>query len=395
MSPGATTSPTRPDSVHENAVDGFEPGDAPAPENNIRPLVDTALLPDWRGNGSVVHAAHRIYEHLISMWAPGVIEAAHDLGVFAELSKGPRTSDALADLFSANRRAMRVLMDGLHAYDVVERTLDASGIAVYRMPEEMRECLLPEGLYSLVGKIEYDRQLAWHSWRNLADAVRTGGHDETGSPQLNQISEHNYESLVRGINFWAPPIIEALRGGLTALDWPTDRPVSVLDIGCGTGLYSQLLLRAFDQWRAVGLEAPRIATIAQAQAERLGVADRFEVQVRDFWTQSWGTGHDMLVFVNIFHLQTPESAQELVRKAKQALSSDGLICIADHLVGGDRDAKSAQDRFALLFAASMLATGGGDAYTVDEYDQWLAQAGLRRVAVLDAPMHRILLAGHA
>jgi hypothetical protein len=52
-----------------------------------------------------------------------------------------------------------------------------------------------------------------------------------------------------------------------------------------------------------------------------------------------------------------------------------------------------QNRFFRLFAASMLATGGGDAYTVHDYDQWLADAGLRRVALLDTPMHRVLLAG--
>jgi hypothetical protein len=56
---------------------------------------------------------------------------------------------------------------------------------------------------------------------------------------------------------------------------------------------------------------------------------------------------------------------------------------------------TAQDRFAMLFAASMLATGGGDAYTLSAYDQWLAEAGLERVAVLEAPMHRLLIVGHA
>ncbi|MGW5233534.1 methyltransferase [Streptomyces nodosus] len=373
----------------------FETDDTPAPELNIRPLVDNALLPDWRGAGKVVHSAHRIYEHLISLWAPGVIEAAHDLGVFAELSTGPKTSDQLATACDAEKRAMRVLMDGLYAYDIVDRIPADAGPALYRMSEEMHECLLPGGLFSLVGKIEYDRQLAWHSWRNLADAVRRDNRDETGGLQLNQITEHNYESLVRGINFWAPPIVEALRGGFETLEWPTDRPASVLDIGCGTGLYSQLLLRAFPEWRATGLEAPNIAPIARAQAERLGVADRFDVQVRDFWTESWGSDHDLLVFVNIFHLQTPESAQELLRRSKEALSTDGLVCIADHLVTDEKDAKSIQDRFAMLFAASMLATGGGDAFLLDDYDRWLASAGLRRVAVLDTPMHRILLAGHA
>ena len=115
MTPGVNTS-----------VD-FEAGDTPAPEHNVRPLVDTALLPDWRGAGKVVHSAHRVYEHLISLWAPGIIEAAHDLGVFAELSTGAKTSSQLAGACNANERAMRVLMDGLYAYDIVDRTPAEAG----------------------------------------------------------------------------------------------------------------------------------------------------------------------------------------------------------------------------------------------------------------------------
>jgi SAM-dependent methyltransferase len=381
--------------THAHRSADFEAGDTPAPEHNVRPLVDTALLPDWRGTGKVVHSAHRLYEHLISLWAPGVIEAAHDLGVFAQLSTGPKSGPELAEACGAGERSMRVLMDGLYAYDIVDRLPSDTGPALYRMPDEMRECLLPDGLFSLVGKIEYDRQLAWHSWRNLADAVRSDNRDEAGELKLNQISEHNYESLVRGINFWAPPIVEALAGGFETLEWDTDKPRSVLDLGCGTGLYSQLLLERYGQWRATGLEAPNIAEIARRQADKLGVADRFDVQVRNFWTESWGTNHDLLVFVNIFHLQTPAAARELLHKSKEALGEDGLVCIADHLVTGENDTKNTQDRFAMLFAASMLATGGGDAFLVDEYDEWLAETGLRRVAVLDTPMHRILLARHA
>jgi hypothetical protein len=40
--------------------------------------------------------------------------------------------------------------------------------------------------------------------------VRRGSHDSHGLEQRNQISTAEYELLVRGINFWAPPIISIL-----------------------------------------------------------------------------------------------------------------------------------------------------------------------------------------
>ena len=364
------------------------------PNGNVAPLVDTGLLSGTGVDTGVVVAAHRIYEHLIAIWAPGVIEAAHDLGLFVLLADGPATAGGVAERLDTDPRATRVLLDALYAYDIVERTAGSDAAQVYCLPAAARECLLPGGLFSLTGKIAYDRRLAWQAWRGLADSVRGGGRDGAGSDQLNQISVDEYESLVGGINFWAPPIIEVLCRGLRDLGWERDRPARLVDVGCGTGLYSQLLLCEFERWHAVGLDVDRIAPMAVAQAQRLGVGTRFQTLACDFWSDSWGTA-DLVLLANIFHLQTAESAEMLVRHAAASLEPGGVLCIVDHVVDDQRTAKSTQDRFALLFAASMLATGGGDAFTLQNYDEWFARHGLRRVQVLETPMHRILLVRRA
>lgn len=362
---------------------------------NVQPLVDTELLPGRGAQHDVVTAAHRIYERLIAIWAPGVIEAAHDLGVFVELAAGPTTVEQLAARLDTDPRATRVLMDALYAYDIVERTTGAGVPPSYRLPAAVRECLLPGGMFSLSGKIAYDRRLGWKAWQGFADVVRRGSRDSRGSDQLNQISVDEYESLVSGINFWAPPVVDVLGRGLRDLGWPCEREVRMVDVGCGTGLYSQLLLRDFPQWTSVGLDVARIAPLATAQAEELGVAGRFQAAVCDFWQDPWGSDVDLVLLANIFHLQTPESAETLVRLAAEALAEGGVLCIIDHVVDDERPTKSAQDRFALLFAASMLATGGGDTYLLREYDNWFARHGLRRERLLETPMHRILLATRA
>ncbi|MFL6123026.1 class I SAM-dependent methyltransferase [Actinophytocola sp.] len=357
-----------------------------------RPLVDTTLLSNAPGARDV-GAAHRLYEHLISLWAPGVIEAAHDLGVFERLADGPTTSARLAADLGTDGQATRVLLDALAAYDIVRRGPGENGAVAYTLPDELRECLLPDGLFSLTGKMSYDRQLAWDAWRNLADAVRGGAVGADGSRSANGISEPHYRNLVRGLNFWAPPIVDVLSTALLDLGWSPDRRATMVDVGCGTGIYSHLLLDRFPELTAVGLDVSGIVPLARRQSERLDVAGRFDARVLDFWNEDWGEGFDLVLFVNIFHLQTPGSAQELLRRATKALADDGVVAVVDQVVTSGASQPSIQDRFAWLFAASMLATGGGDAYTAENYDEWLDNVGLRRVAMLDTPMHRVLLGG--
>jgi SAM-dependent methyltransferase len=376
-------------------VTSFEEAQTASVFGNVAPLVDTVLLPPGDGDQRVVRAAHRIYEHLISLWAPGVIEAAADLGVFQALDGSPATGAELARTLGTDPKATRILLDGLHAYGMLERTWDADGEVIYLLADDVRDCLLPNGLFSLAGKIGYDRQLAWGAWRNLAETVRTGALTADGAQQHNQISTDEYRSLVRGINFWAPPVVSLLGARLREHGWSADRHQRMLDVGCGTGIYSHLLLQEFDSLSAVGIDVGRILPLAVSQSEQLGVADRFTPAELDFWREDWGTGFDLVLFVNIFHLQTPEDARDLMVRAGRALGDGGLIAIVDHIVDEDADGKSSHNRFFRLFAASMMATGGGDAYELGQYDEWLSDAGLRRVELLDTPMHRILLAGRA
>jgi SAM-dependent methyltransferase len=366
---------------------------APATRSATRPATRPAILDESRFAPGAQYSltAHRIYEQLIALWAPAVIEAGHDLGVFAQLAQGPSTSAGLAQALGTDPRATRVLLDALSAFGMLER-LEQPGPVRFVLPDDVAACVLPEGIFSLAGKIAYDRAVAWAAWQGLAGAVRAGTTGTGGEECLNQISEREYENLVGGINFWAPPIVHILARHLHERGWSHGDGRAVLDVGCGTGIYSHLLLQQFPFATAVGLDAERIAPIARRQSRLLGVADRFTPRPGDFAHDPWSEGSDLVLFANIFHLQHRDAAQELLRRAARSLAPGGVVAIVDHIVDEARAGDSVQDRFARLFAASMLATGGGDAYTLGDYGAWTAAAGLRRVALLDAPMHRVLIA---
>ncbi|WP_199789402.1 class I SAM-dependent methyltransferase [Sorangium cellulosum] len=355
--------------------------------------MDTTSLPPAAAADAASRRAHLLYEQLVSLWTPAVIEAAHDVGLFSALSRGPATSDELAAALSVHPRGARILLDALFACDLVECDEQPGCAPIYTLPEDVKACVEPLGLFSLAGKMLYDRRFAWDAWRNFATAVREGGVDQSSKQcRQNQISPEEYRFLTRGINFFAPPIIHALGEGLAKIGWSTRRAISVLDVGCGTGIYSQLLLQRHATWRAVGMDCETMAALARAQSAELGVEDRFSCRASDLWRLPWGGDFDLILLCNMFHLQSPDGAARLMKLAGEAVSTAGIVCVIDQIRDEHRHVDTAQNRFALMFAASMLATGGGDTYTLEQYDEWLRDAGLERLIVLPAPMHRILIA---
>jgi len=369
-------------------MSGVEPrSSAQEVADPAKSLVDGELLRVGIPGGVQSVVAHGIYERLISMWATGVIEAAQGIGVFEGLVHGSATGEVLADRLGSDQRVTRVLCDALAVYGI----LDRHG-AEFAVSKEVAECFLEGGLYSLAGKVRHDREVAWNAWRDLAETARRGTLDANGTERANEISDADYEHLAGGINFWAPPIVELLTTWLVARGWAASESYTIADVGCGTGIYSQLLLSEFPGALARGLDVKRVVPIAEAQAQRLGVAERFQALACDFFTDPWPAASDLVLLGNIFHLQDDHSARVLLHRAAAAVARDGVLCIVDHIVDRDGPLTSPQDRFALLFAASMAATGGGDAHALAEYDEWLDEAGLRRIGLIDAPMHRILIA---
>ena len=353
-----------------------------------------AFIPTGAPEEDTVVAAHELYSTLIGLWAPAIIEAAFELGVYPLLRDEPVTSDHLAAELSLDPAAARILLDGLHACGVLQRGLSADGVPRYRLQDRFAPLLLGTGEYHLLGKMAYDRTVAWPAWRRLAETIRSGGAAPGSPPAQNQNSEQDFVSLVSGINFWAPHAVESVRAALrTDLGWDLSRPTSVLDVGCGTGIYSQLLLRKEPAWTAVGFDTPKVADIATAQAARLGVGDRFDCQVVDFEADDWGPRRDLVLLVNVFHLLPPHLASGLAERAARAVRPGGCVCVVDHMhVDAKGEFDEPQDRFAALFAVSMLSTGGGDTHRVSDYEKWFTSAGLRPAALRSTPMHRLLLA---
>jgi SAM-dependent methyltransferase len=107
-----------------------------------------------------------------------------------------------------------------------------------------------------------------------------------------------------------------------------ERPVRVLDLGCGPGLYAARLARLDHQVTGIDF-SPASVAYARGEAAKEGIACEFiEADIR---MAEYGSGYElaMLIFgeFNVFH---PDDARAILRKIHAALGEGGLLLLEPH-----------------------------------------------------------------
>jgi ubiquinone/menaquinone biosynthesis C-methylase UbiE len=148
----------------------------------------------------------------------------------------------------------------------------------------------------------------------------------------------------------------------------------MLDVGGGPGTYIMAFLRKAPQMNATLFDLPRVAAMARKRLRENGFIDRVTVVEGDYTTDDLPDGHDLTLLSAIIHQNSREGNQELYKKVYRSLDAGGTIFIRDYFLDASRTAPLN----GAMFAVNMLvATRGGNCYTVDEVKDDLTAAGFR------------------
>jgi SAM-dependent methyltransferase len=106
------------------------------------------------------------------------------------------------------------------------------------------------------------------------------------------------------------------------------RPVGILDLGCGPGLYTHRLARLGHTCLGIDF-APASIAYAREQAKGQGLACTYRQD--DIRVADYGAGHGlaMLIFGE-FNVFSPTDARQILEKAHAALADDSLLLLEPH-----------------------------------------------------------------
>lgn len=300
-----------------------------------------------------------------------ILQAGVELGIFDVIAGGSEDAAAIASAITADARGTRILLDALAALGLLESD------GGYRLAPLADAFLVSTRQTYLGGMVKVlANTWVWKAFPRLAEAVRHGGTLLEEHAETQQLSF--WETFAPASVGIAAPAAQALAEILQP--WAAHRrPLEVLDVACGSGLYSLTLAGRHEHARVTLFDWPNVLAITRGTVARLGLAERTAYIEGDLFEVPAGGPYDLIVASHIFHHFSEERCITLLRRLAAALKPDGRLAINDFIV---TDAKPDAEPFPRLFSVTMLAfTREGEAYSLDAYERMLEVTGFARPEV--------------
>lgn len=302
-----------------------------------------------------------------------IVEAALENRVFDLLDGTPRTVAELADLTGASPRGLRALLNALLGLQLVTRT-DGR----YALTDESAAFLVSTKPGFHGAMIRHASRQLLPNWTQLPDVVRTGR--PATAVNRNGGGAEFFSEFVEALFPLSYPAAQSLGAHLGLAQ--VSGPVSVLDLGAGSGVWGIALAQQSPHVSIRAVDWPQVLEVTQRVAVRQGVGDRLRTVPGDLLKADFGTGHRVATIGHILHSEGIERSRQLLRKTFEALAPGGTVAIMEFLCNDDRTGPPP----ALLFAVNMLVhTEKGDTFTFPEISEWLIEAGFVNPRQLEVP----------
>jgi ubiquinone/menaquinone biosynthesis C-methylase UbiE len=298
--------------------------------------------------------------------ASAVISAVQQTGLLHALVRsGPQTAQAHAEKLGLDPRATRLVLDALVTLELAERVEPD----LYDTSARMKTFGRSFGLIGGAGE---------NLWGHAPAFLRTGQPfvRMDGTPAERETS---YQDTVA----WLGKMFEGTARELASK--LKDAPARVLDVGCGSGVWSLAIAERFPSTRVTGQDLPAVLETFTGRAKSMGLGDRVATIPGDMHAVELPPGgFDLVMICNVVRLEPPERAAALLGRLAKAVAPGGALMVVDALAGGTPERERARTLYALNLA---LRTKDGRVHSPAEITAWLKAAGFGSVETVDVGDH--------
>ena len=287
-----------------------------------------------------------------------------DLDLFTAIAEGNTSLSAIAKRIKASEKGTRVLCDYLTMIGFLvkqrgEYTLTPDSAAFLNRHSPAYMGTMANFLMNpnVAGMLE-----------DITAVIRHGG----ALPSDHGALEPENPMWVEFARSMAP--LMQMPAELIAKMFAGSKPIKVLDISAGHGVYGIAFARHNPAAKVVGLDWVNVLEVAKENAAKAGVADRYSTIPGSAFEVDFGSGYDIVLIPNFLHHFDPGTNEKLLRKVHAALAPAGIAITPEFIPNEDR---ISPERDA-MFSMQMLGTPAGDAYTYSELEKMFRNAGFAR-----------------
>jgi predicted O-methyltransferase YrrM len=288
-----------------------------------------------------------------------VLFTANRLRIFTLLAEKEMTVDEIAASTGARIRPLEGLLDACAALGLLRRQKDR-----YKN-SHMSDAYLVEGRPLYLGGLIEVQAIEAGNWQRLYDLVMGGqrggdqGAEKEVTPELFTEAMNNLGMLGEA---------EALA---TAVDLRGCK--KMIDVGCGSGLYSITLCRHYPDLQAILVDKKEVLAVTQRFINESSLQNRIRVRSADILKDSFGKDEDVVLLSDVLY-QDSSTCIQILQSAYDALAPGGLMIIRGYFT----DPKNSQPVFGSLFAIGrLLFDEDREIISIPLLEGWIEKVGFK------------------
>ena len=294
------------------------------------------------------------------------LKTAVDLDVFTAIGEGNTTTAAIAKRCQAAERGVRTLCDFLTIHGFLTKDGTQYGLAADTAVFLNRKS--PAFIGTAMEFLLSARSR--EAFSQLTEAVRRGG---TALGEGSVVAENpEWVTFARAMM----PLMR-MPSQMVAAELRKGGAVEkVLDIAASHGMYGIGVAKENPGAQVYAADWKNVLEVAKANAEAMGVGDRYHLIPGSAFETDFGGGYDVVLIPNFLHHFDVATCTSFLKKVRGVLKPGGRVAIVEFIPNDDRVTPPTAAAFSMIM---LVNTPSGDAYTFAEIASMAKNAGFPRV----------------